>query len=332
MPPFPLLSAALEGTDAFAAAEAARLVGEWRLRDLIPSLEHHLRTSRSYSKVTAMYAWDALDSAGSADCLAELFERPNVPDDFYWVGYRGTRAAAAAVLLRMGNAVGLPWLRERAELRDEVITRTFAPYLLRLPASAGARDFLTLDLLCDRAARDAYDPTPYSEPGALCMLCEALGVIDDDGADDHLEFYSRFHSRFVRAQVYRSRVLRDPGPETIRKIRQTTQQNGTPFERITSAVLSKDTTILARMATEARTPFDRASAIDGLREIGQPGSWESASIGLADRDPQVRQRAVEAVAHLSPDDSAKALLELRIGEKNPLVLRSLEAATHHLTC
>ncbi len=332
MTPLPFLSTALEGTDPFAAAEAARLAGEWHLSDLIPSLEKYLRTSRSYSKVTAMYALDVLDSRQSADCLAELFDRPNVPDDFYWVGYRGTRAAAAAVLLRMGNTAGLAWLRERALAGDEVVTRTFAPYLLRLPASAGIGEFLTLDLLCDRAARDAYDPPPYSEPGALCMLCEALGLIDDPRAEEHLDFYSRFHSRFVRGQVYRSWALRHPGSETIQKIEQAAGQNGTPFERLTAAILSGDWATLAQMAAGAETPFDRATAIDGLREIGSRELWKSASIGLADPDAHVRQHAVEAIARLAPDVSANALLELRSREKHPLVLLSLEASTHHLSC
>jgi len=323
-PPSALLSA-LHGSDPILSAEAARLIGDWNLAQHSGVLLDHLRTSRSYGKVTSLYALEKLAPEGLDDCLLGLLENPNVPDDFYWYCHRGLRAAAAIALLRRGNSTGLPWLRKLAEEKDDVALRWFAPSLLRLPRPSPLADLLTLEHLCNRQKRETLESISYSDSAMLCLLCEALALVDDPGADEHLEYYLNFYSRFVRGQACRSLFQRHPDAATLAKIREATGRYGTDFDRVVAASLAGASGELKDLARNARASFDRACAVDGL--AGIPGSDSGDALTHAFRDPDayVRQCAVEGAGRLGLENFRILLDALPERETDPRVLCALEA-------
>jgi len=291
-----ILSQVLHGRDPVLAAEAARLIGDWDLQALVPDLVKNLRTSRFYSKVSSMYSLDKL--APSESLFLEVFDNPNVPDDFYWVGFKSVKTAAAISLMKGGNPAGEGWLSGLAAVSDPVVLRWFAPALLRLPDTPAG--LLTLDVLCSKDLRDAAADTQYTEPGQLCLLCEALGIINDPRASEHLEHYAKIHSRFVRGQAYRSLHMRNPKAETTQKICDWASRQGTDYDLLVAAAIAGDWPKLKRIVKEAPLGFDRASAIDAL-----PASEEFLQVvieALEDNDPYVRQCAVEQLGHF--DDAA----------------------------
>lgn len=319
------LLSALRGSDPILSAEAARLIGDWRLGHLSGDLMDHLRTSRSYGKVTSLYALEKLAPAGLDPLLEEIFHRPNVPDDFYWYCHRGLRAAAAIALLRLGNSTGLSWLRTLGARHDDVVMRWFAPSLLRLPRPSPLADLLTLEHLCDRRQRESFESTQYTDSAMLCMLCEALALVDDPGADEHLEYYMGSYSRFVRGQACRSLFQRHPGEATLVKIRETTHRHGTDFDRVVLATLAGDTGVLRDLARNARAAFDRASAVDGLAGLPGPDAEQALTLAFQDPDPYVRQCAVEGAGRLGPDRFHNPPGTFLKQETDPRVLCALEA-------
>lgn len=323
-PPSALLSA-LRGSDPVLSAEAARLIGDWNLGHHSGDLLDHLRTSRSYAKVTSLYALEKLSPAGFDALLVELFHNPNVPDDFYWYCHRGLRAAAAIALLRRGDSTGLPWLRELAQKKDDVVLRWFAPALLRLPSPSPLADLLTLEHLYNPQEREGLDSLAYSDSAMLCLLCEALALVDDPGADEPLEYYIHFYSRFVRGQACRSLFQRHPDAATLAKIQEATGRYGTDFDRVVAATLAGASAELKDLAQSARASFDRASAVDGLAGIPGPDSEAALAHAFQDPDPYVRQCAVEGAGRLGLDNFRIPLGTLLKQETDPRVLCALEA-------
>ena len=317
-----ILESALAAHDPLLPAEAARLIGDWKRRSLIPDLIENILTSRFYSKVAAIDALARLGAREAIPSLETLVTEPNVPDDFYWTGFKGVRAAASIALLQFGNPAGTGYLHKLASDRSEVFFRWYAPALLRLNAAPELQAELTMEKLCSREHRDACSPEPYSDPGMLCMLCEALGLIDDPAADDDLEFYMNFHSRYVRGQAYRSLYLRHGDEATAQKISDRAATHGTEFDLLVSAEIRRDSAALLGIAGKAESAFDRASAIDALATISSPNACET---GLDDEDPQVRKCAVERLARTRPADARSRLGPLLAPEEDPGVRCALAA-------
>ncbi len=316
-----ILSQVLHGRDPLLAAEAARLIGDWDLQAFVPDLVQNLRASRFYSKVSSMYSLDKLGPSESL--LLEIFENPNIPDDFYWIGFKSVKTAAAISLLKGGNPAGQNWLSELAEASDAVLLRWFAPALLRLPDSRSVAGLLTVDSLCSTNLRDAAVDPKYTDPGQLCLLCEALALVEDPRASEHLEHYASFHSRFVRGQAYRSLHQRNPNADMTQKIRDWANRHKTDYDLLVAAAIAGDWMELKRIAKEAQLSFDRGCAIDALPTSEQ--SLEVFMEALEDIDPYVRQCAVEQVGYF--DDSAAwgALEALAQRETHPGVLCALAA-------
>jgi len=291
-----ILKEALRSNDPLLAAEAARLIGEWNGKSLVPDLIENALSSRFYSKVSAIYALVALLAVEAVPGLEKLLNAPNVPDDFYWTGYKGVRAAAAVALLQFGSDAGVAYLQELAEAGDCVFSRWYAPALLRLKPVPELQPYLTLEKLCSLEERNAFDEVPYTDAGQLCMLCEALGLINDPAAVESLEFYMNFHSRYVRGQAYRSLHLRQADEATARRICANAERHGTDFERLVAAEIRQDSAILLEVARQAPLAFDRASALDALVRISSPHLAEACLVGLEDGDTHVRQCAVEGLA------------------------------------
>jgi HEAT repeat protein len=326
-----LLPAALHGNDPYLSADAGRLIGTWRLNAAIPDLLRHVQTSPLYSKVAAIESLAKLAPPEARDCLAPVFENPGVPDDFYWVQYKGVRAAAAIALLQLGDTAGVEWLKDRLTHKDASVFRWYAPALLRVsnPLPPALANLLTLEALCNPAHRDAMDLPPYSDPGNVCMLCEALALVEDPAADEDLRFYMNFFSRFVRGQAYRSLYHRHPTPVTLREIHAAALHHGTTFDLAVCAILEGDIPALTQFTRSAETPFDRATAVDGLATLTpSPESDAALLAALEDPDAYVRQCAVEALGTRPPDLFQKPLERLRNQEHEPRVLCACEAVTH----
>ena len=314
-----ILPRTLHGRDPLLAAEAARLIGERGLKVFVPDLIKNLRTSRFYCKVASLYALDRL--APSEPLLLEIFENPNVPDDFYWIGFKSVKTAAAISLMKIGNSEGEGWLRRLAETSDPVLLRWFAPAMLRLPASSPVAELLALDILISPDLRDAGTDTQYTDPGQVCLLCEALGLIQNSKATEHLEHFANFHSRFVRGQAYRSLNQQKPDATTAAKIAELARHHGTDYDRLVFAAIDGDVTTLKKIAATAPMGFDRASAIEAL-----PWSEQDVHVfiqSLDDPDPYVRQCAVERLGDLDFPAATEALDLLAERETMPRVLCAL---------
>jgi HEAT repeat protein len=320
-----ILQEALQHADPLIAAEAARLIGEWEGRALVPELIENAESSRFYSKVTSIYALARLGAKEAVPHLEKLVEDPNVSNDFYWYGAKGVRAAAAVGLLQLGSDAGVAHLRELAEARENVFFRWFAPSLLRLKAPPELQAYLTLENLCSADRQRRYDDTAYSEPGMLCMLCEALALLPDPAADARLEFYLDHYSRFVRGQAYRSLYLRHPDAATAEKIGRHALKHGTDFDGLVAAEINRDSAILAELARKAPAAFDRGSAVDALGAISSPALVEAARAGLEDADAYVRQCAVEALGRNQGAVAQKYFAGLREREKEIRVQCALAA-------
>jgi len=321
-----ILKSGLKHIDPLVNAEAARLIGDFHVRALIPELIEHARFHRFYSKVTAFYALSRMSVTEAIPHLQKLVDDPNVSDDWYWTGYKGVRAAAAVTLLQMGDDAGVPYLLELAKAGHVVFIRWFAPALLRLqklpPELAG---YLTLEKLCSSEKQKRYDGGEYSEPGALCMLCEALGLVDDPAADERLEFYFGHYSRFVRGQAYRSLHLRRPDKTSAQKIVENAKKQGTDFDRLVAAEVQKDSATLSEIARHAPAAFDRGSAIDALAVILSPSLIEAGKLALEDSDLYVRQCAVESLARNHGAAAQKFFEGMADKEKEIRVLCALAA-------
>jgi HEAT repeat protein len=320
------LQEALRGPYPFVAAEAARLIGEFNLRALIPDLIENARFYRFYSKVSSFYALAKLSAQEAIPHLKNLVADPHVSDDWYWHGSKGVRAAAAVSLLQLGDASGVPYLRELAEARDMVFFRWFAPALLRLKPVPELQACLTLDHLCSAEKRNAYAGPEYTEPGMLCMLGEALALIPDPRADEHLEFYLNYYSRFVRGQAYRSFHLRHQDKATAQKIKETAAKHGTDFDRLVAAEVGRDSAVLVEIARQAPAAFDRGSAIDALGAIASPQLVEAAKPGLEDKDAYVRRCAVESLARRQGQEAQQHFAKLLESEKDATVRCALAAS------
>jgi len=291
-----ILKSGLKDIDPLVNAEAARLIGDWNVRALIPDLIEYARFNRFYSKVNSFYALARLSATEAIPHLQKLVDDPNVSNDWYWTGYKGVRAAAAVSLLQLGDDAGVPYLLELAKGGQSVFFRWFSPALLRLGKPPELLAFLTLEQLCAAEKQKKYDGPEYSEPGMICMMCEALGLIDDPSADERLEFYFGHYSRFVRGQAYRSLYRRRHDKSTAQKISENARKHGTDFDRLVVAEIQQDPAILSDIARRAPAAFDRGSALDALAAISAPELIDAGKSALEDEDLYVRQCAVEALA------------------------------------
>ena len=315
-----ILRSGLKHFDPLISAEAARLMGEWNGREFIPDLIENAQFNRFYSKTTSFYALARLSAREAIPYLTHLVADPNVSDDWYWTGAKGVRAAAAVVLLQLGSDSGVEYLLELAKKKHPVFIRWFAPALFRLKAPPELQSHLTLENLCSPEKQKRYDGGEYSEPGMLCMLCEALQLISDPGADAALEFYFDHYSRFARGQAYRSLYARQPNDTTAEKIAESARKHGTDFDLLVNAEVRKDSATLCEIARRAPTAFDRGSAIDALAAISSPSLFVAGKIALADSDLYVRQCAVEALARQDGVAAQKLFAELLHKEKEIRVL------------
>jgi len=319
-----ILKDALRKNDPLLASEAARLIGEWKVKSLIPDLIDNALSSRFYSKTSAIYALVGLSAVEAIPCLKILLDAPNVPDDFYWTGHKGVRAAAAVALLHMNDPAGVPYLRQLAEAQSSVFHRWFAPALLRLDVPE-LQEYLSFDALCSTKKQTSLCEE-YVEPGMTCMLCEALGVIRDPRADGQLEFYMNHYSRYVRGQAYRSLFMRDPDEMTAKKIFTHAAKKATDFDRLVAAEICGDATCLLDIAQNASFAFDRGSAIDSLEALDSEALQEACASGLEDTDVYVRQCAVEQFARAEKQEERNRLSEMMQSETAPRVRCAIAAA------
>lgn len=313
------LKDALHAVDQLRASDAARLIGEWGVRQLEDELVQYVESSRSYSKVTGIYALGSLRPEGWETVLGHVFSTPNVPDDFYWNGFKGVRTAAAVSLLEAGNHQGVEWLQSLAEANDPLITRWFAPALLRIEAARNLPQGLEVERLCPVEKMKAFDSPPFSEPGMLCMLCEALGLINNPAAGECLLFYTVFHSRFVRAQAYLALWRRNPEAGLLRRIECAASRGGTLFDLLVVGGIRQDIRLVKSMLESLDASFERVYAINLLARSDPRGAYPVLLKALKDADPWVRQAAVEGLGRIAPAEASSDLVDHYRAESHPQV-------------
>ena len=310
------LHAALQHKDPLIAATSARLIGDIQDQASASALVNYCLQSRAYSKTVAMDSLMRLRAESAIDMFQSLLIDPLVPDDHYWTGYKSVRVSAAVHLLMWGRDDGHTLLQEFIANNDNVVKRFYLPSILRIEHAVAKpiQEQLQFDAVFNTAAQRALLDTGYSDATQVAYLCEALGLLSDERADQELQSYLHFHSRFVRVAAARSLILRQ-GDAVLPILRIALQQPGSDFERIYLASLVHDTDVLLHYARQAALPFDRICAVGYLQDCDvatndvqalleqSEMAVQSAVLELLLHAPQYR----DALAAFSTDDQVDAI-------------------------
>lgn len=299
----------LRAEDPIVRAEAARLLGELKRPDSVPSLITYLQKERYYTKVAGIYAlWQIADPA-CVPVLQEMVQNPNVPDDWYWYARRAVIVSAAIGLSVFDDDTGLPFLQELLENNHDVILCWYAPTILRLAQGndqinpvAGLKKIarqITVDTIFDTTGGRRR----LIEPGLLSMIAEALGVIGSKEAQSKLAELFTHSSRYVRARACLSLLEADASDTNRQRVSDLLLTDQTDFVAIKASLAlakafdderEKRTSVIAKIASHATDPFDRAVAIESLGMIPDVNHADVITNALDDADAYVRQCAAEA--------------------------------------
>lgn len=324
------LLAGLRAADSLTQVEAARLLGEVGGDWAVDPLAEHAAASRHYTKTVAIESLRRIGARRAAATMRRLVAAPNVPDDWYWHGFRSVRAAAALALLEWGDEFGIPTLEAMAEKGDVVFFVWYAPTILRLPdAISSARKLkerLTPATLCDGAG-----PAPIPvDPAHWVMVIEALETIGTPVAAEHVQSLLGHFSRYVRGRAVTA--LAAMVPATGRSLaRRLFVEDPAEFTRIQAArALARGGDLpvvndLERIAMSAGDPFDQAVALRALGEIGDPRRAAPAEAALSHADPWVRQAAVESLPRMGAP-SAETAVRHALNDPAPTVRLQAVAA------
>ncbi len=287
----------LKQADPLVAASSARLIALINDGASAPALVAHALESRAYSKTAALNALEDMGLHGQTDVvvmLRSLLDDPRVPNDHYWYGYKGVRAAAAVLLLKSGDCSGIEYLESLADKKDAVFRRWYAPALLCIEHSAAdeIKSRLRLEDVWTLEEQRSLADIAFSDPAQLCLLCDALAVLDDDAVDPVLHHYAGFHSRFVRVQAARALIQRhgDDYRETVAEL---LSKQRTVFEQIAVAELWSDADALLALASSDADGFDRAAAIHALTQLNKPINASLFNDFVHDAHAFVRYAALE---------------------------------------
>lgn len=317
--PVDVLVAGLRATDEVVQADAARLLGELGRREAVPALVAYVTDCRYYCKTAGIDALARLGDPAVCGDLRRLMADPNVDDDWFWYCRRAVRASAAVALLALGDDSGAAYLKELADTDDDVLLCWYGPAVLRLPDDLTAAREVKALITLDRLAGGGTRRTRHTEPGAVAMKAEALGLIGTPEACRALLELMQFHSRYVRGQAAVSLLGADPGEAHVAAVTAMADSDGADFARVKASVAlalagrCEKVAFLAEAAGSIDDPFDRAVAVEALGIAGDATRADVVASQLAHADAYVRQCALEALERMGAP-GARAAAERAAGD------------------
>jgi HEAT repeat protein len=305
-----MLIGGLFDSDPLVPPDAARLLGELGAPWAVDSLLQQVAASRYYTKTATIEALRRIGDRRATEILRRLVEAPNVPDDWYWHGFKTVRAAAALVLLHWGDETGLPFLDELAGRGDVVFRVWYAPTVLRLsdesPAARPLKARLTPPVLC---GEEGAGPTPI-DPAQWVLIAESLEQVGTPPAVERLRTLTGHFSRYVRGRAVTGLLAVDPSAVSVAA--HLFESDPADFTRLQAAFAlaraghADAAEYLARAATTLDDAFDRAVAIGLLGKLGRAEYAAVAAAAGAHPDPWVRQVAIEALVHMGASPARSA--------------------------
>jgi len=330
--PMEVLLDGLRTDERLVQAEAARLLGELRSPRAVGPLVDYVRHARWHAKTAGFHALAQIGDRSVCDAIRHLVDNPNCSDDWYWYGCRSVRAAAAIALLALGDQTGAGYLHELADRDDNVFYAWFAPAILRLPDDPPAAVRLKARLTVGRVCGEDAAPVRRTEPGALTMAAEALGLLGGAEACERLMELLSFRSRYVRGQAAVSLLSCSTADEHLTAVAELAESDPTDFARIRAAQAlcaagRMEYAEQVRSAVErCADPFDRAVALQVLGSLGRAEDRDLVLGMLSHPDGYVRQCAVEALERIG-DAPETALAACR---KDPDVRVRMQTAKYDL--
>lgn len=314
--PMKLLAKNLSERDRLEQAEAARLLGDVGSPQAIPALLDYVRHCRWHAKSAGFHALAEIGEPEVCASIRPLVDLPNCPDDFYWYGRKSVRAAAAVALLRLGDDGGVGCLEELAAEDSPVFFAWYAPAILRLPPATAA------DALKERLSVPYYFPPETgrlrtTDAGEATMIAEALGEMGSPEASGRLLELTEHQSRYVRAQAATSLASVSDEKDHIDRVEEMARTDPADFTKIQAAHAMGRTDreehldVVRSGVEDCQDPFDRATAVRALGDIGNRQDFSRISRRLEDPEPYVRQRTVEALEKIDGERAETFLGPLR---------------------
>mgnify|MGYP003873400993 CR=1 FL=1 len=328
-----MLIAGLLADDVLVRADAARLLGLTGRKEAVAPLAAYVAECRHCTKTAGIEALARIGDRSVCGVLRRIAEWPNVPDDWYWFFHRGVRAAACVALLSLGDDAGAGYLGELADRKHDVFYAWFAPAILRLKRRSPAVTALKARLTVEALTGEGAGRTRFTNPGTAAMVAEALGLINSDEARTHLRKLAQHQSRYVRAAAAVALVSGGGRRAEREFVAEMAERDRTDFVRIKAAYALAQAgehnraQALARFAGSVEDPFDLATTVDALGQLGRREFLPHVRKHLNHQDPYVRQRCVEAMERLgaSVRDARKKLNDpdqrVRLSAAQFLVLR-----------
>jgi len=317
------LIAALRDDDRIVAARAAQLLGELKLPEATGVLVEYVTTSRHYCKTTGFAALAAIGDRGACEAIRPLVDAPNVEDDWYWIGCRSVRAAAAVALLALGDDAGAAYLASLADAGEEVFFAWFAPAILALPDELKATAALKARIAVDACCAEGIRKVRQTDPGVLVWVVRVLGILANDAAQDRLGALLSHRSRYIRGQAALSLLAAGATYDSVAAVDVLVNEDPTDFVRIKAALalsLADRPRVGAIIAAldGAGDPFDRAVAIEALGLLGAGDCSASIADQLTHDDAYVRRCAIEALDRLAGPRAAE-MVQPSCKDPDPLV-------------
>ncbi len=288
-------------------ARAALLLGDLRRPEAVGPLVEYVTTCRRHSKTAGFTALARIGDRGAVEAIRPLVDAPNVEDDWYWIGCKSVRAAAAVALLSMGDEGGAAYLTELADANDSVFYAWFAPAILRLGDEPPAAAALKARITPEAYSEPQKDKTRQTDPGMVAMTTEALGLIATPAAQEQLRVLLAFRSRYVRGQAALSLLAAEASDGNLAAVETIAVGDPTEFARVKAATALANVgrrqfvPFIAEVAADADDAFDQAVAVESLGLLAAEEHAETVAAQLDAADPYIRLCAVEALERIDRD-------------------------------
>ena len=304
--PLAVLIAGLESDDPIVQADAARLLGELRLREAVGPLLNYVCTDPHYSKTAGLEALARIGDPSVCPRIRQLITDPHVPDDTPWYGCQSVKIAAALTLLSLGDESGAATVQQIVEAKAKdrspedaaqwALYTWFAPAVLELPDGLEPARKLKQEMTFERLF-----PAEKKDPGQIVVIARSLGMLNTEKSLGKLVELLKFHSRYVRASAAVSLLKASPTPEHIAAVTELAEKDPFEFVRIKASLAlalagdDKRVPALVKAAESAENSLDRAAAVEALGLLHQRAYVAVLMRQLWQADPFVRLSAIQAL-------------------------------------
>lgn len=305
--------------DPLVRCEAARLAGGLKDPGAVPYLVRMLQHDRWYSKITAVYALEAIGDRRGVRVLRETAKNPRVFDFPGMYNHDMIRIAAAKALAVRHDPSGIRNISDLLHIKNLEAFIHLGPAILRLPDTKQTRPLKECVNFKFLQRRSQDCPS-----GILARIVQALPFFKTRRSLCRIKENLRHFSPFVRAAASSSLLAYRDCPGHGRMLAGLLKNEKAPFTRLKLAsLLYKRDSRPACLATivgllNNRDYFVRATAIDALAETGRPLLAEKVMPFLNDGHFYTRICAVETLVKLK-DRTAERNVRALLHDPHPRV-------------